>query len=268
MYREDELKLQKYLFGAFPKVSLVISMSRSDKNDFVEKVSNSVNMEVFDITEDISNEYLNDLYALITPYVYVIDLDKLSINKQNMILKFIEDSPSQSYILLLVSMKSTVIPTINTRCVEFQLHNYTKKDLIDYAKGLNIENDLLISVSQTLDDIDNYRNCDLMPLQNLCDSIGLNISKATLPNTLSIPHKYLYFKDKEPGKYDLDIFVRMLKQSFYKLFRNTKSKVVYDLYKETVSFTDKLNITSVSKEMLCDNLMIKLWVISRGNNEH
>ena len=256
----DEKLLNRYL-NNYPKASLIISMSDRDKQEFVSKVAEHLRVELIDITENLSFEFLNDLYLKTDGYVYLINLDSLTVNKQNVILKFVEECPSRSYVILLSSIKSTVIPTILTRCVEFDLYQYKKSDIEEYAKGLN---PLLIEISNSFDDVDKFREFDLNSLDNLCKNIGESIGRATMPNTLSISKKYIYFKDPEQGKYSLEVFAKMLKYSLGNMYKENKSKVTFDLFKATVEFTDTLMNTTLSKEMLLDNFLLRLWKISRG----
>ena len=263
MYLDDQKILSKYL-SAYPQTSLVLSLSSRDKSEWVSAVSEYLHLEEYNITDNISYDFLNDLYINVNSYIYVIDLDSLTINKQNAILKFIEECPYGSYVILLSSLKSTVIPTILTRCVDFELHRYSKEDIEKYANELGAANDLIINISNSFDDVDKFRDFDLKSLNTLCENIGKSIGVATLPNTLSIPKKYLYFKDKEQGKYSVEVFARMIKYSLGNLFQITKSKEVYYLYRQSVDFTDSLLNSTLSKEMLVDNFLIKLWKVSRG----
>lgn len=268
MHQTDIDRLNKYLSNSFPKVSLLISTSNNDKCNFISEVADKMQLENIDITENISNEFLNDLYLKTEGYIYSIDLDELSINKQNIILKFVEDCPSLSYIILKSSIKGTVLPTILTRCVEFELYRYTKKDIEEYVFELGLNDSLLVRVSNDLDDVDNFKDFDLKTLENLCKNIINNIHKATLPNTLSIAKKYLYFKEREQNKYSLQIFTRMLQLSLGDLFKDARSSVVYYLYERTVKFAKDLTNNLLSKEMLFDNFIIDLWLLSRGNYEN
>lgn len=264
MYQEDEKLLSKYLSNSYPKASLVCSLSDRDKSEFVGKVANHLRLESTDITDSISYEYLNDLYLRTDGYIYVVDLDKLTVNKQNVILKFVEECPALSYVILLTKFKTKVLPTILTRCVEFELHKYSKADIKDYTDSLGINDQLLIDISYSFDDVDRFRDFDLKYLNNLCRNIGESIGKATLPNTMIIPKKYLYFKEREQGKFNLEVFVRMLQYSLGNLFMSNNSQVVYYLYREVVDFASNLENTSFSREMLVDNLLLNLWSISRG----
>lgn len=263
MYKDDEVILNKYLLNSFPKTSLVISMSDRDKLEFINKVTLYLKLEQEDITDSVSYEFLNDLYLRTSGYVYVIDLNKLTVVKQNIILKFIEECPSLSYVVLLTKLRTTVLPTVITRCVEFELHKYTKNDIESYVHSLGLSDPLLIDISYSFDEVDRFSQFNLKLLNNLCRNIGENICKATLPNTMSIPKKYLYFKEREQNKYDLVVFTRMLQYTLGKLFQSTKSIIVYYLYMTVVEFANNVDNTPYSKEMMVDNLLITLWDISR-----
>ena len=260
MHTSDEQLLNKYIFN-YPKSSLIISVSERDRTEFISKVAEYLHLDIVDITNDISYEFLNDLYLRTDGYIYTINLDSITVNKQNAILKFVEECPNKSYVILQTNIKTVVIPTIITRCVEFDLYRYTKIDIKNYASD---SDPLLVEISNSFDDVDKFRNFDLKSLNNLCENIGKSIGKATIPNTLLIPKKYIYFKDYEPGKYSVEVFTKMLKYSLSKLFEETRSKYVYYLCRATVEFSSILMNSTLSKEMLMDNFLLKLWKISRG----
>ena len=264
MYKQDIENLSKYL-QSFPKVSLFISTSTIDKTDCIKFVGESLSLEVKDITEDISYEFLNDLYLQTDRFIYTMDLDSLTIAKQNSILKFTEDCPSNCYLILTASYKTVVIPTILTRCVLFELHKYSGEEIAKYVDSSDYSNkDLLKAISSTVDDVVDFSKFDLQSLYDLCVNIVNNLSNATLPNTLSISSKYLYYKDAEDGKYNTDVFSAMLSYVLLKSLKDTRENIVYQMYMQLVKFRDKLLNKSLSREYLVYELLLRLWKISRG----
>ncbi|EHI74313.1 DNA polymerase III subunit delta' [Streptococcus criceti] len=71
--------------------------------------------------------------------VFIIrDADKMHINAANSLLKFIEEPQSSSYMILLTSDESRVLPTIKSRC---QIFRFPKNQ--EYLKNLLEQNGLL-----------------------------------------------------------------------------------------------------------------------------
>lgn len=78
--------------------------------------------------------------------VFIIkDADKMHSNAANSLLKFIEEPQSQSYMILLTSDESKMLPTIKSRC---QVFHFPKNQ--DYLEELLLQKGLLKSQSRLL----------------------------------------------------------------------------------------------------------------------
>ncbi|MFC5630848.1 MULTISPECIES: DNA polymerase III subunit delta' [Streptococcus] len=78
--------------------------------------------------------------------VFIIkDADKMHSNAANSLLKFIEEPQSQSYVILLTSDESKVLPTIKSRC---QLFRFVKNQ--QYLEDLLLQQGLLKSQARLL----------------------------------------------------------------------------------------------------------------------
>lgn len=266
MTEENRLIIEPYL-KSYPKVSLIVSLSTLDKNEVVRFIADKLSLPLVDITDSVDYSFLNNLYLQPEPTIYLINLDSLTIPKQNSILKFVEECPTNAYVVLTSSNKSQIISTIMTRSIMFELHKYSKVEIVDTINSMDVDEsvkNLLISICVTRDDIEDFNKFDLVSLYSLCNKIISSMGSATLPNTLSIKDKYIYFSDYEPGKFSLDVFTSMLSYCLLSSFKDTRSKIVYYLYVTVLNFKDKLLNKTLSREFLLDNLLIKLWKVSRG----
>lgn len=264
MNQEDRSQLYRYLQQGFPKAVLLTSVSAWDKQEFVDEVARFLQLEAVDITANISYDYLMGLYVETGSYLYVINLDQIALSKQNALLKFVEECPTRTYVILLAQPGTTVLPTLQTRCIDFRLHTYTQAEIKQYADSRNLDQPLMAAIAWSFDEVESFSQFNLENLYKLCINIGTNLSRATLPNTLSIAQKYLYFKEKEPEKYSVEVFARMLQYYLLTSFQNQPAKITYSLYGVVADFIKRLTNSAVSKEMLVNNLLLELWVASRG----
>ena len=259
MYSDDNKLLQAYL-SSYPSISLVISRSTGDLQEFVGTVSQSLQLSVEDITDSCSHEFLTGLYARARGCIYLIYLDTLTLSKQNILLKFTEEQPENCKIIMTSSNLSLVLPTLQTRAVLFELHRYTPFELRSYCQTRDWSQPLLWAVCTTPDQLEAYHEVDLSRLYQLCENIYVNISYATLPNALQIASKYI---GEEPGQYDLGLFILMMKYFLRQQFVSTNDTRAYIIYKETLKLEQQLLRAPSSKGALIEHYILQLWGLEK-----
>lgn len=184
----------------FPRTCLLIGNSNVSKDNFINKFISDHDLKYEDITDNISLDYINEISTRSEPYLYNIDIDRLTIKSQNVILKFIEEPLDTCYIFLRTKNSYNIIPTIKGRCYIVNLGQQSEK----YGHLIDTDDDKKI-----IDDND----YDIGSINDLCNSIFDNINKATLSNALTLVDKIL-------NNYNLEFFSKCLtiiaKDKFYK----------------------------------------------------
>lgn len=261
---EDNRKLLQPYLSDFPITSLLIGKSETDKRDCVNLISSDHNVE--EITERVDYDFITSLYLNTDMVFYVINLDNLSLAKQNVILKLVEEPPMSSHIIMLTSNVKLVLPTIITRSVEFKLHSYSKEELDKMIPANHPNRSLLLAISETADDLEKFGEVDLQAVQSLCNNIFTNISRATFPNAMSIAQKYIYYKEPENSKFSVETFISVLSDFLLQRFKVEPTNRVYLLCKSVLDTRVKMLNKNLLREHLIEQMLLEFWKISRYEN--
>ncbi|MDF2699675.1 MAG: dnaX 1 [Haloplasmataceae bacterium] len=102
--------------------------------------------------------YLQKEYSKTTlepgPKIYIIEeIDKMSNNASNSILKFIEEPQPNTYTILTTDNLHQILPTIISRCQVLNFQPLLKSQIVDFLLENNIELDIAKIVSQLTNDL-------------------------------------------------------------------------------------------------------------------
>lgn len=252
MIGQDKLieKLNNYDIHNFPQSNLILGLKGCGKHYFVNQVSNKLNLEIIDISFDISNEFIDELYITSLPKIYLIDIVALSkksryVNKENAILKFIEEPPKGAIIFILAESVSQVLNTLKNRCIIWQFAPYDINTLKQFKL---FNNDDIYRIVNTpgmlleINDEDYYTK-----LFAFCNNIIININRANTANTLSLRNHI----ECNKGEYSLSLVLKCLSYITYK----QNDLEAYLLINEYLRRTYVLNI---SETKLFDSFILKL----------
>lgn len=253
--------LNKYTLDTFPKSLLLIGDKGSGKHTLVKYVSDEIlKLPVEDITENLNNEYINEIYRRTNPYIYLIDFSNITEKEQNIILKFIEEPLKNSYIIMIAESTFNLLNTIINRCFMLQLDKYTEEELnqIIAKYELQIENkNLVLKIIKTPGQLINLNLKNILMLYDLCEKIVDKIHLANYANTLSISNKINY-KDNY-DKFDIYLFFDMLIYLLFNRFISEKDIKYFNLYMTTVDYRKKLIDKRINKEYLVQNFLSNIW---------
>ena len=254
--------LSRYNRDTFPRSIILCGEEGSGKHTITNYISqNIIKFEILDITDNISDEYLDQIYRNPNPYIYLIDLNKLTEKSQNIILKFVEEPLNNSFIILLTNTTFNVLNTIINRCVIFNMDNYTDDELKTFIENKENE-ELILQAVRTPGKILNNDLSNLKDLNDVVDKMVSKLSNASYANTLTIANKINY-KD-EYNKFDLDIMLNTLSYKLYKTYLEMNNKNMLEMYLLTVNERKKLIDTRLNKELFMQNYLTKLWKLSKG----
>jgi hypothetical protein len=151
-----------------------------------------------------------------------------------------------------------VIPTVLNRCYKCKFASYTKEELVNIV-GSDVS-DAVLSVCTTPGQIRILQN-QYDSLLQLCKTIVTKLSKAAFSNALSIADKINY-KD-EYDKFDLDIFLKVLKQELYSAYLSGDNKAL-KLYNIVCMESQKLIDFRLNREIFMQHLITIMWKEVRG----
>ncbi len=171
-------------------------------------------------------------------FVIIEDINLLSINSANALLKSIEEPNNKTHYILTNNSELKIIETIKSRCLEFKL-NLIKLEVIEivnYYFNRDIYNDI------NLDYINNYNSPSfLISLVNFLESNDLSIKECNIEDLLKyIIKNKIYISDEFIKEY-LNLFIELF---FYKNINNSK-KISFKIKKyfyQKLSFVKKYNL--------------------------
>lgn len=234
--------------------------------DVITYPKHSQNISVDDIKELIDNS-IKSPFEFKKKIFILNNIDKASIAAQNKLLKTLEELNDSTVIIFTTSQKKDILPTILSRCNEFNLPKLSENEFIELLKEEN---------SQNLDLHTIYDLCDaklILGKNMLSDESVISINKVVINifNTINANNIYKFSEKilEEKGnlrKY-LNIMTSVLnKIIFDKISNNSTDNDIQKRY----SLTDLLNISNLlalsnkkikfntNEASIVDNLLIKI----------
>ena len=246
-------KIDSYTLSTFPHSILLIGPRGSEKNEVCEYIATKFDFPIYDITELISEEYINDIYAMPDFGLYVIDGTKITEREQNILLKFYEEPSPYMYVVIMCESKYNILETIQTRSYELQMDFYTREELESLCKpGLE---EKILKIADTPGTVEELNHVKLDELRLLCENVVNKIGVASYQNTLTIANK-LNFKD-EYEKYPLWAFLRMLGV----VMLERKSKLYFLVQKFMKEYEPLLD-----KKRYFEGLLTDMWLEARDGH--
>lgn len=222
--------------------------------------------DYLDITDNINEECLNEIFLNNNKRLYVIDVSKITLKEQNILLKFIEEPYSNIYICLLIEDENNILNTVKNRLVIYELPSYKKDELKEFCikEKIPLEDKYINYLIYTPGDIldINSKNIELNKIEELTLKIILKLKDASFPNTLSIIEK-INFKD-EFDKIDLDFLLRMLYLKYFEYFEKENNDIYFECLKIVSKYNRILNNNNVNKSKIFSLLLSELWEINHG----
>lgn len=255
-------KLNDYTIDSFPHSSLILGEEGSGKHTLSMYIKeNILKLPLFDITENISDEYIDMIYRNGSPAIYLIDMSQMMEKEQNILLKFIEEPLNNAFIILLCENRNNLLNTIYNRCFVIELESYTKEELSQFV--LNEEDkELILSVLRTPGKILNTNLSNIRAIYDICEKMVDKMNIANFSNTLTIANKINY--TDEYNKFDINVFFDMLIYTLYNKYLEENNKKILDMYLLTIEMQKKLIDKRLNKEIFMQNFLTKFWKESRA----
>jgi len=240
-------EITRFSLSDFPHSVLLVGPSGSGKDLIIRFIAEHLELNV-QILDDVSFESLTEIYLRVEPIIYV--LDNMNIKTQNQILKFLEEPPRNSFIIITARKLGQYLATIENRCRIWQLDVYSKEVLESFN---TLNNKLIIDISKTPGDVINFCNSDFDKLLDLCNKIIEKISVASYGNLFNI------IDTVKELNIDISLVVRVLKYLIVeKIKMNPADKIWYDIYMKTSLLLANLEISHIDKTQLFENYLIRL----------
>lgn len=262
MIGQDKLvaKLKSYSIATLPHSILFVGDKGCGKHTLIKELEKHFKIESRDISDSLELETLQEISLCPISYFYIVDMNRVNEKQQNVILKFLEEPTTNTYIILLATSKSILLDTIINRCVSFEFEPYSTNQLLQF---LPFEQDIemLVEYCHTPGQVLSMNVDKVKDLIELCNNIINNVGKARFPNIFKITSRVLEDKDNE---YRLDVFYNVLLKRLQDYFEEIGNVVYKEMYNITSDALKKHLDTRLNQELLIDSLVIDLHEVSRG----
>ena len=240
-------------FNKLPHSILLIGEVGSGHVDVCKYIANKFNLLYYDITDFISNEYIDEINAALTPALYSVSLSKIGEREQNILLKLYEEPSEYCYIVLNCDSDDQAIETIKSRSYELTFDRY-KRDFLQSLITNSKDTDFILKICTTPGQIEIANHTNMEALKTLCEAMVNDMGRSNFQNMLSISDK-INFKDNY-DRFDLILFFKALKYFILESGTNKEYKLVNEYSKYIWSMNNK--------QLYFENMLINLWQLSRS----
>lgn len=252
----------------FPRFSIVVGAEGSGKKTLSMSVAFALECQRVFIEPkvDAVREMIKNVYSVKTPTLYVIKDGNMSINAKNALLKVCEETPSNAYIMMLVSDINTVLDTLKSRAGVYYMQPYTEQEILEYADGkykTTKEVGIIADLCETPGDVDKLLDIGITEFYEYAEKVVNNIASVSSANAFKIANQ-IAFKDSDDG-YDVDLFLRAFKSVCGVEMRkavaenDTEGQMWYSAGIKVVTNTlNQFNITGINKSALFDLFILDI----------
>ena len=253
-------KLDNITLDSLPKTLMLIGPDGSGKHLIAKMIADKFSLEYIEISEKVDRTELIEYNQAAQPRLFVIDLNFFNEKQQNQLLKFIEEPPTYSYVVVLAESTVGLLETVINRCIKWQLEPYTKQEIIDITHTI-LRDDLIFDLVKTPGQLKHISETIIAACSKLCNSIIKNIGRATYADTISLSTRINYKEDYDKPEFDL--FLNMLELFAYRDFVATNSEQSFKIYKVVNEYKQRLIIKTIAKEPFMINMLTNLWKETR-----
>ena len=223
------------------------------KRTLSQYIAQKLNSELVDITDNISLQTLEEIELCVTPKVYYINSEDISVKEQNAILKFLEEPLKNAYIILTTVNKNLLLNTVVNRCVNISFDKYTYDQLKVFVEGEG--NSIVLQYAQTPGQVKEFLNHNIADMESFAKKVLTQVSIANYSNILKIPNN-INFTKEQSNLFDFDVFRFILMNVANTLY---KDKIIsYKLFDIVNEFNKECNIPRINKQYLFENFIIRL----------
>ena len=243
-------------FSELPHSILLIGDYGAGHNDVCSYISSRFNLDMYDITKMISNEYINEINQSSSKALYVVNMSNIGVREQNILLKLFEEPTEYTYIVLNCENEDLVLDTIKNRSYVLKFNYYSEEQLKEFiSKDKSADEiELLLKVCSTPGQVEIANHTNISELFSLCEKMLTMMNNVNFQNMMSISNK-INFKD-EYDKFDLLLFLKTLKYKLLKVDIDNKIEIC-DIINNCFKYIFGMN----NKCQYFENMLINMWIL-------
>ena len=200
-----------------------ISIKEGKKNIEIDQIRNMIN-------------FLNKSSFDNNKKIILIDgSENLNINSSNALLKSLEESNIQNMFILIHNVNKKILPTIKSRCINFNFHlehKYTQNIILEY-----FNNDLFNELNSDFKNLIVSPNFLINHIIFLQEN-DLDLSQSDVKNTIDY---IITNKSYKKSEFVMNYFQSYIEIYFSKMYSKTKEYKYYDNFIKTVTENSMVN---------------------------
>lgn len=244
----------------FPRSLMLVGLEGSGKHLLCNYIATKFNLPMNDITESLDLDTITDIYQKVEPSIYTILINKISVQKENLILKFLEEPLKNAYIILLAETEIGILQTVLNRCQIWQLQHYSKEVLSTFITNGDTS---ILDVAQTPGQVISLSGHPFQEMIVLADKMLNRIKKVTIPTAIGISEKMAHKNEKD--KFNVKIFVDILLNRISKMWAETSDASLVEVYRLTSELKRDMSINNVDVKSLFEKYLLDLRFAMRGS---
>lgn len=265
-------KIRKLIDGLerLPSFILIVGDKGSGKKTVAEYISNKflwtlypttgVSYTVPDVKIATIRDIIANSYKQIAPMLYIVpDIDTMSTEAQNSILKITEEPPNRANFVMTVNDINNVLPTIKSRAYTIYMDRYTVQELDEYltstGKHTNAD-DIVFDICETPGEINTFLECGGKKFSTFVDNVVDNLYSVTTANALKILDS-LDLKSEGKG-YDVEISLKLFARA---CLNQEDDNYIRAIFVTSLALT-RLRVRGANKNMIMTNWILgvrELW---------
>ena len=251
-------RINDFNISTFPRTLMLIGSIGSGRHTICSMIAERLKIGIVDISDRLSLDTIVEIGDSVEPTLYIIDTKAITTREQNVILKFLEEPPTGSFIVVLAENENLLLETIINRCVHWRLEKYSKDQLKGFSPTID---DYALSLCETPGQVILFNQYNVLEIKELADKILDNIQRATLPNTLTLLDKVGFKGEKD--KIDFTILSRvLLDRTHTKIVDNALTEKAHFLIRDLIR---KSALRTVNCEYLFAKYLLDLRDLLKGN---
>ena len=253
-------KIDSKTLDTFPRSLMLVGDRGSGRHQICNYIAERFHLNQIDITGNLEQEFIDEIYNRVEPYLYIIRVNELSVKDENSILKFIEEPLKNSFIVLIAETTNGLLTTIVNRCQIWRLENYTENFLKQFVDE---SCPYLLTVATTPGQIIELKQQPVEDMIKLADKIIDNIAIANVANTLTLSNNFA-FKD-ESKKYNLQLFIDIMLERITSRWKKQVDNCLVSAYNITVKLRNNLKVKNFDTRCLFEKYLLDLKSVMMVN---
>lgn len=250
-------EISKFIEGnslrTLPHFTILVGEKGCGRHTLCNHISNSYNVVIKDISENITLETIQEIEDTAESYLYLIDGERIEQKQQNVLLKTLEETPPNAWFIYLCETEEQLIPTVRSRGYVIRFKPYTREQLSVFNDSNNPK---VIQYASTPGQVIKWQNENIEEVASLASKIIKYYDKANLSNLLSISNK-VAFKE-ELDRVDVDLLLRILTCQLSQLICESASESLFRIYSNVRNISNTLHRGNKDKLSLFENFLCKL----------